>query len=192
MLICWRSTPLITHVNSFMLRAIKGVPSECRNLVVTSTSDRDVVIQWNRPRIVGERYFYYNIYYSDLNRPRQFITHNTNFVNSNSKVMYRVTNLIPYQKYRLRVTTHNNISDMSTGRYIPKYCEVTASTLQRGECLYNRCYSILLVAIVSSWSGDWSEGILLSDCVGRAHFNRRRYPALSVVNSATKEDSHSH
>ncbi len=100
---------------------------------MTSISDRDVVIQWNQPSTIGERYFYYKVLYSDLNRPGQFLMHNSSLVNFNSVIAYQVTNLIPFQMYQIRVTTHNNFSDMNSGQVSPKYCEVRTSTRKAGQ-----------------------------------------------------------
>ena len=109
-------------------------PNECTNLVVISTSDKNIVIQWNRPTITGGLHLFYKVLRSDLNRLGEFIVVDENFVNTNAVVTYNITNLVPFQMYHLRVTTHNNVSNEDAANDHHRVCEVTASTRQGGDC----------------------------------------------------------
>jgi len=99
---------------------------------MVSNSEKDVMIQWSRPAITGGLKFYYKIFHSDLNMPGSFLLENNNLSSPNSTVVYKVSNLVPSQKYQFRITTHNNFSDLNSG--LPQgMCEVTAFTQQEGE-----------------------------------------------------------
>ena len=108
-------------------------PNQCTNLEVTSASESNIVIQWNRPTIIGRPDYFYKVFRSDPNRLREFIAIEENFISTNSVVTYNVTNLVPFQTYQLRITTHNNVSDQDPTDDGLRVCEVTASTLQVGK-----------------------------------------------------------
>ena len=112
---------------------LPGTLSECTELVVVSNSEKDVMIQWSRPAITGGLQFYYKVFHSDLNTPGSFLLQNGNFSSPNLTVIYKVSNLVPSQKYRIRVTTHNNVSNRNPGQQ-QRMCEVTAFTQQEGDC----------------------------------------------------------
>jgi len=97
------------------------------------------VVQWRRPNTTGRSDFYYSVSYSNLNRSDEFVVVEKRLVNSSSLVSYRISYLLPSQMYRLRITTHNNVSSQDEANNSLRACEITMTTLGLGEfaCTHN-------------------------------------------------------
>ncbi len=83
-----------------------------------------IIIRWSRPAITGRNDFFYRVLHSDPDNIGEFITENANFRDDSSVVTYTVTGLVPLTPYKVRVTTHNGVSDQDPNTHL-RMCEVS-------------------------------------------------------------------
>ena len=110
-----------------VINSLSGPPSACTGLTV-DPSKNSITVKWNRPAITG-REDYYNIHYSNPDRPGSFIKHNSNpYISTSPILQYTVSGLRPLTNYSIRVTVHNGVSDQDLAGEEKRWCEVTATS----------------------------------------------------------------
>ena len=101
----------------------------------TTTTSDSVTISWDRPSSLGRRTdYYYSIEHSD---PRgsasSTITANSRLKDTNSRVTYTVSNLLPSETYNIRVMAHNGVSDQEPSTACSRTRAVDATTSEAGK-----------------------------------------------------------
>ena len=110
-------------------------PGPVRSLMSTTTTSDSVTISWDRPPSLGGRTdYYYSIEHSD---PRgsasSTITANSRLENTNSRVTYTVSNLLPFETYNIRVIAHNGVSDQEPSTAGSRTRAVDVTTSEAGK-----------------------------------------------------------
>ena len=85
-------------------------PTAVRNLSVVSSSETEVVVRWEAPDELGRTDYYYSVSRSIPDDIGNFQTLNDRLTNTASNVTFRVTNLVPFTAYMIRVSVHNGVS----------------------------------------------------------------------------------
>ena len=107
-----------------------GSPFICRNLRVLQemTRTNTIIVTWERPLITGIDY-YYDIFYSDPEKPGNFKKHNRSpFINNYSIMMYSLSGLKPLTSYTIRVVVRNGMRNQHPEGEEGRRCEVSVTT----------------------------------------------------------------
>ena len=101
----------------------------------TSTTSDSVTISWDLPSSLGGRIdYYYSIEHSD---PRgsacSTITANGSLEDTNSRVTYTVSNLLPFENYNIRVIAHNGVSDQENNTAASRTRSIDVTTRESGK-----------------------------------------------------------
>ena len=110
-------------------------PNAVRNLRVESSSENEIVVRWDAPDRPGRTDYYYSVSRSIPGDLNNFQTLNDRLTNRASNVMFRVTNLVPFTNYKIRVSVHNGVSQKDSANYQLRVREVTARTDEGSECV---------------------------------------------------------
>ena len=113
----------------------------------TATTSDSVTISWDRPSSLGGRNdYYYSIEHSD---PRgsasSTITANSRLQNTNSRVTYTVSNLLPFEAYNIRVIAHNGVSDQEPSTAASRTRSIDATTREAGKLKFDRIYIYIYI-----------------------------------------------